>query len=68
MPPWRAERTVKQALAYEEAELVEAMTLLAQADIDLKGGDLPPPAVLERVVVETMAGGTRPALFGRGSP
>jgi DNA polymerase-3 subunit delta len=67
MPPWRAERTVKQALAYEEAELVEAMTLLAQADIDLKGGDLPPPAVLERVVVETMAGGTRP-LFGRGGP
>lgn len=63
MPAWRAERMAKQALAYEEEELVTAMTLLAQADLDLKGGDLPPPAVLERVVVEILTATGRPALF-----
>ena len=63
MPAWRAERMVKQALAYEEEELVMAVSLLAQADFDLKGGDLPPPAVLERVVVEIVTATRRPLLF-----
>ncbi|CAN5654011.1 DNA polymerase III subunit delta [soil metagenome] len=64
MPAWRAERMVKQALAYEEGELIAAVTLLSQADFDLKGGDLPPAAVLERAVVEILTGAGRPALFG----
>ncbi len=64
LPQWRAERLAKQARAYKEEELVSAMSLLAEADLDLKGGDIPPYAVLERVVIEIVAGTRRAALWG----
>lgn len=40
-----------QARSYSEDELVNAMVFLAEADVEMKGGDLPPQAALERAVV-----------------
>ena len=51
MPGWRAERMANQARSYSEDELVDAMSFLAEADVEMKGGDLPPQAALERAVV-----------------
>jgi DNA polymerase-3 subunit delta len=52
LPSWRAERLAKQARVYREAELVAAVGALAEADVEIKGGDLPPEAALERAVVK----------------
>ena len=52
MPGWRAERMATQARSYSEDELVDAMGFLAEADFEMKGGDLPPQAALERAVVK----------------
>ncbi|MPZ70787.1 MAG: DNA polymerase III subunit delta [Actinobacteria bacterium] len=52
MPGWRAERMATQARSYSEDELVDAMGFLAEADVEMKGGDLPPQAALERAVVK----------------
>jgi len=49
---WRAERMATQARSYSEDELVDAMGFLAEADFEMKGGDLPPQAALERAVVK----------------
>lgn len=51
MPEWRARRMVKQALAYREEELVRAMGIMAEADIDMKGEFPSPEAALERAVI-----------------
>jgi DNA polymerase-3 subunit delta len=51
LPSWRAERLARQARAYREPELISAMGALAEADVEIKGGDLPPEAALERAVV-----------------
>jgi DNA polymerase-3 subunit delta len=52
LPSWRAERVAKQARVYREAELIAAVGALAEADVEIKGGDLPPEAALERAVVK----------------
>ncbi len=51
MPDWRAERIGKQARSYREDELVRALGVLAEADVEMKGGDLPPEIALERAVL-----------------
>lgn len=61
LPGWRAERLQKQARSYTEEELVSAMTVLADTDIEIKGGDLPPEAALETAVTRILAGAHMPA-------
>ena len=51
LPGWRAERLQRQARSYREDELVSAVATLAETDVEMKGGDLPPAAALERAVV-----------------
>lgn len=51
IPEWRAERMAKQALSYREEELVRAMTVMAETDIDMKGEFPSPEAALERAVI-----------------
>jgi DNA polymerase-3 subunit delta len=52
LPGWRAERLAKQARAYTEDELIDAMQVLATTDVEMKGGDVPPAAALEGAVVQ----------------
>jgi DNA polymerase-3 subunit delta len=56
LPAWRAERLQKQARAYREDELVGALSVLAAADVEIKGGDLPPEVALERAVLQIVGG------------
>lgn len=56
LPGWRAERLTKQSRSYREEELVAAVSTLAETDVEMKGGDLPPAAALERAVVRIVAG------------
>lgn len=51
MPEWRAERMAKQALSYREEELVYAMSVMAEADVEMKGEFPSPEAALERAVI-----------------
>jgi DNA polymerase III subunit delta len=51
LPGWRAERLAKQARAFTEDELIDAMQILAATDVEMKGGDTPPAAALEGAVV-----------------
>lgn len=60
LPGWRAERLTKQARAYRREELVAAMGILADTDVELKGGDLPPGGALERAVVQIVGPALRP--------
>jgi DNA polymerase III subunit delta len=55
LPTWRAERLSKQARHYRENELVRALGTLAATDVEIKGGDLPPEAALERAVVQIVS-------------
>lgn len=59
---WRAERLQKQARMYREEELVEAIRILAETDIELKGGDMPAEAALERAVTQILMGVPSPNL------
>jgi DNA polymerase-3 subunit delta len=59
LPGWRAERLQKQARSYQEEELVRAVTTLAETDVEMKGGDLPPEAALERAVLWIVSGAER---------
>jgi DNA polymerase III subunit delta len=52
LPEWRAERVARQARSFREEELVAAVAALAAADVEMKGGDLPPEIALERAVIE----------------
>ncbi len=63
LPGWRAERLQKQALAYREEELVAAMNALAEADVEMKGGDIPPEAALEKVVTRIVTGTVPATIF-----
>ncbi|HEX2240087.1 MAG TPA: DNA polymerase III subunit delta [Actinomycetota bacterium] len=57
LPAWRAERLARQARAYREEELVTAMSVLAQVDLELKG-EWPAEAAeaaLERAVVRIVS-------------
>lgn len=56
LPGWRAERLQKQARSYREEELVAALGVLAAADVEIKGGDLPPEVALERAVFQIVTG------------
>ncbi|MFN2488552.1 MAG: DNA polymerase III subunit delta [Actinomycetota bacterium] len=58
LPEWRAERLNRQARSYREEELVAAMGTLATADVEMKGGDIPPEVALERAVVEIVGSTT----------
>ena len=58
LPSWRAERLQRQCRSYREEELVAALSLLALTDVEMKGGDLPPEAALERAVVQIVTGQT----------
>jgi DNA polymerase-3 subunit delta len=55
-PGWRAERLQRQARSFREEELVAAVTTLADTDVEMKGGDLPPEAALERAVLRIVSG------------
>lgn len=56
LPGWRAERLQRQSRSYREEELIAAVATLAETDIEMKGGDLPPAAALERAVVRIVEG------------
>jgi len=56
LPGWRAERLQRQARTYKEEELVSAVATLAETDVEMKGGDLPPEAALERAVLQIVSG------------
>lgn len=56
LPSWRAERLQRQCRSYREDELVRALSVLAATDVEMKGGDLPPEAALERAVVQIVTG------------
>lgn len=58
LPAWRAERLQRQCRSYREEELVDALGVLATTDVEMKGGDLPPEAALERAVVQIVTGQT----------
>ena len=55
MPEWRAERMLRQARAYKEEELIDAMETLAGADVDIKGEFPSAEGALERAVVRIVA-------------
>lgn len=59
LPGWRAERLARQARAFHEDELAGALARLAEADVTIKGGELPAEVALERAVVAIVAGGVR---------
>lgn len=56
LPGWRAERLQRQARSYREEELIDAVATLAETDVEMKGGDLPPEAALERAVIRIIGG------------
>lgn len=56
LPGWRAERLQRQARSYREEELIAAVATLAETDVEMKGGDLPPEAALERAVIQIVGG------------
>ncbi|MFP5297797.1 MAG: DNA polymerase III subunit delta [Actinomycetota bacterium] len=56
LPGWRAERLEKQARSYSEEELAAALSVLAETDVQMKGGDLPPEIVLETAVTRIVSG------------
>jgi DNA polymerase III subunit delta len=55
-PPWRAKKIYEQAKGFRQEELNEAMQILAETDVEMKGGDLSPEAALERAVLRIVAG------------
>ena len=56
MPEWRAKKLHQQARSYRQEELTDAMQILADTDIEMKGGDLPPELALERAVIRIVEG------------
>ena len=63
LPEWRAERLLKQARTYREEELVAALGILAETDIEMKGEFPSPAAALERAVVQIVGGVKQPSLY-----
>ena len=63
LPDWRAEKMMNQARAYREEELVEALRVLAETDIEMKGDFPSPEAALERAVVQIVGGVKQPSLY-----
>lgn len=57
LPDWRAERLFKQARSYKEEDLIAALSVLAEADVEMKAGDAPLQEVpLEQAVVRIVSG------------
>lgn len=63
LPEWRAERLLKQARTYREEELVAALGILAETDIEMKGEFPSPAAALERAVIQIVGGVKQPSLY-----
>lgn len=63
MPEWRAEKLANQARMYREEELAEALSVLAETDIEMKGDFPSPAAALERAVVQIVGGVKQPSLL-----
>jgi DNA polymerase-3 subunit delta len=58
MPEWRARRLQKQALSYDERELIHAMDMLSRTDVEMKSGESGTMEVaLERAVLEIVSKG-----------
>lgn len=56
LPEWRAKNIARQARSYREDELVLALKTLAQADLDMKNGDIDGDAALESAVYRIVSG------------
>jgi DNA polymerase-3 subunit delta len=56
LPEWRAKRVHQQARSYRQEELADAMQILADTDVEMKGGDLAPELALERAVIKIVEG------------
>lgn len=56
IPPWRAEKLVRQARNFSEESLIAAYQMLAEADRKIKNSEEPEALTLERAVV-SIAGG-----------
>jgi len=52
LQPWRAEKLVKQARAFDQGALMDATRVLAKADHKMKKSEEPEGLTLERAVVE----------------
>lgn len=63
MPMWRAERLQRQARSYREEDLAAALQVLAVTDVEMKGGDLPPDAALEKAVIQIVTGSAPARMF-----
>jgi DNA polymerase-3 subunit delta len=64
LPDWRAQKMMDQARSYREEELVDALRVLAETDIEMKGDFPSPEAALERAVVQIVGGVKQPSLYG----
>lgn len=56
LPEWRAKRVHQQARSYRQEELADAMQVLTETDVEMKGGDLSPEVALERAVIKIVEG------------
>lgn len=57
IPPWRAEKLIRQARNFSHQSLVEAYQMLAEGDRKIKSSEEPETLTLERAVV-SIAGGS----------
>jgi DNA polymerase III subunit delta len=48
---WQAERLYRQLRGFREEDLIAGFRILADADLEIKAGDLPPRPALERALV-----------------
>lgn len=58
LPEWRARRLHQQARSYRQEELTHAVQILADTDMEMKGGDLSPEIALERAVILIVSSGS----------
>jgi DNA polymerase III delta subunit len=65
VPPWTVDGYVKQSRRFTEKELKGAMSLLAEADTDLKTGRVPRGLVIPGLIIELCSGSRTPGA-GRG--
>jgi DNA polymerase-3 subunit delta len=56
LPDWRAKNITRQARAYKEDELIAALGILAQADLDMKNGDVAGDVALESAIYQIVTG------------
>jgi DNA polymerase-3 subunit delta len=56
LPEWRAKAMARQARSYREDELIDALRILAEADLDMKEGNVNGDAALESAVYRIVTG------------